>query len=181
MFAIALLLVALISSVHATTIQRFALEELADHAERIVVATCQQSEPALIRGNVYTRYSFVISETVKGADEKTLELHLPGGELPGVHSRIVGMPVFVRGEEMVLFLTEKNQLGHAWPVGLGQGSFRIERSEDHKARVYQNLDGLSFYEGAAKPAVVEKPVQGSDLAAFLGRLRALGKASIDAR
>lgn len=181
MFAIPLLLMALFSAAHATTIQRFALEELSENAERIVVATCLKGEPALVHGSIYTRYSFRVSETVKGKREQILELHLPGGQFQGVHSRIAGMPVFARGEETVLFLTEENKLGHAWPVGLGQGAFHIERSEDHTARVYQNLDGLSFYQGAAKRANPEQGIRGAKLGDFLERLRALEKASSDAR
>lgn len=181
MFAIPLLLMAFVASAHATTMQRFALAELADNAEHIVVATCQKVEPELVHGNIYTRYSFLVSETVKGDKEQTLTLHLPGGQFQGINSRIAGMPVFARGDEAVLFLTIENQLGHAWPVGLGQGAFRIERHADHDARVYQNLDGLSFYETAAKRATTAQPVQGAELGAFLDRLRALGKASTDAR
>ncbi|MGY8823167.1 MAG: hypothetical protein ACKVJG_04395 [Candidatus Latescibacterota bacterium] len=177
MFFIALLLIALLPSAHATTLQRFGLEELVHNAERIVVAVCQKSESVLVNGRIYTHYSFTIGETVKGNGKQTLELHLPGGQSQGLQSRIAGMPTFAVGEEIVLFLTEKNQLGHAWPVGLGQGTFRIERSEDQAARVYQNLDGLSFYEGAAKRAKAEEPIQGSKIGIFLERLRALDKAT----
>lgn len=180
MFAIALLLTSLLPSAHATTVQRFALEELVQNAERIVVATCQRSEAALVEDRVFTRYYFTIGETVKGNGTQTLELHLPGGQSQGGHSRIAGMPTFAAGEEMVLFLTETNQLGHAWPVGLGQGAFHVQRSEDRPARVYQRLDGLSLYEGAAKRAKTESPIQGSKLEVFLERLRILEKAATNA-
>ncbi len=191
MLAIALtVLIVLSTSVGATTLQRFNLSELADHAERIVVATCQQSEPALIDGQIYhfflkdildceiyTRYSFAVSETVKGRTESTFTLHLPGGQFQGVQSRIVGMPSFAAGKEFVLFLTEKNALGHAWPVGLGQGKFNIKRTAKKEARVHQDLDGLSFYQTAAKRAAPVAPVQNVELGNFLKRIRALDTSS----
>jgi len=178
MLAIALtVLIVLSTSVGATTLQRFNLSELADHAERIVVATCQQSEPALIDGQIYTRYSIAVSETVKGRTESTFTLHLPGGQFQGVQSRIVGMPSFAAGKEFVLFLTEKNALGHAWPVGLGQGKFNIKRTAKKEARVHQDLDGLSFYQTAAKRAAPVAPVQNVELGNFLKRIRALDTSS----
>ena len=86
------------------------------------------------------------------------------------------MPAFVPSEEFILFLTAENRPGHAWPVGLGQGKFRIERSGAAKqARVYQDLDGLSIYDPTAAKPVPPGPAaqQGLPLDQFLGQVRAL--------
>lgn len=178
------LLVALISlfsaQVHATTVERFSLNQLASQAVRILVVTCLQSEADLIDGAIYTRYQFAVSETVKGPVQQQLELHLPGGRFQGVQSRIAGMPTFAPGSESVLFLTEQNELGHAWPIGLGQGAFHIGRRADSSARVYQRLDGLNLREGAAKQVRSSEPIQGVDLRTFLHRVRALAETQSDA-
>ena len=171
------LLIALISlfstQAHTATVERFRLDQLADQAARVLVVTCIQSEPDLIDGAIYTRYKFTVTETVKGPAQKELELHLPGGQFQGVRSRIAGIPTFAPGSESVLFLTAPNRLGHAWPIGLAQGAFRIERRDDGAARVYQRLDGLTVYEGAAKQANQSESIQGAELHTFLRRVRAL--------
>lgn len=168
------------AQIHATTVERFSLDQLAGQAARILVVTCLKSEPELINGAVYTRYEFAVSETVKGPSQQQLELHLPGGLFQGIQSRIAGMPTFASGSESVLFLTAQNELGHAWPIGLGQGAFRIERSIDSAARVYQRLEGLTMRNAVAKPAGRIEPVQGADLRLFLNRVRALAGVQGDA-
>lgn len=163
------------SSLGATTVQRFALEELTGNAENIFLGTCQTASTEQVDGQLFTRYRFAVTETIKGEQRPNLELLLPGGEFQGTRVRIPGMPAFVPGEEMVLFLTAENQLGHAWPVGLGQGKFRIQRRGAAKqARIYQELDGLSFHDPtAAKPAAPQPAsLQGLPLDQFLGQVRA---------
>ena len=179
------LLIALISlfaaQAQAATVERFSLEQLARQAERILVVTCLKSEPERIDGAIYTRYQFAVSETVKGPAQQRLELHLPGGLFQGIQSRIAGIPTFDTGSESVLFLTAQNEFAHAWPIGLGQGAFRIAHGTDGTARVYQRLDGLTLREGAAKPAEQTNPVQGAEVRAFLHRVRALAETPSDAR
>lgn len=176
MAAVLLLSLTLLASpLGATTVQRFALEDLARNAERIVVGICTESASELVRGQIYTRYLIDVSESIKGPTTARLELHLPGGHFQGVFTRIAGMPIFAPGDEMVLFLTGENELGHAWPVGLAQGRFSIERKPASAARVYQALDGITFYEQsvASKKARRAPPIQGVPLDQFLSRIRAL--------
>ena len=170
------ILTILSSSLGATTVQRFQMEDLAGNAERVFVGTCQTASTEQVDGQLFTRYRFAVTETLKGDSRQNLELLLPGGEARGTRVRIPGMPVFVPGEELVLFLTAENRLGHAWPVGLAQGKFRIERRGAAKqARVYQELDGLSFYAPTAAKSAATQPVslQGLPLDQFLGQVRAL--------
>ena len=168
----------LISPLGATTLLRYDLETLAVNAERVFVGRCNSAATELIDGRIYTRYRFGVAETVKGDISKEIEIHLPGGTYQERRFHIIGMPIFSPGEELVLFLTERNQLGHAWPVGLGQGRFRIERAGAAKRpRVFQELDGLSFYSAGAASAAKKTsslpPVQGLPLDEFLARVRAL--------
>ncbi len=164
------------SSLYATTVQRFDLEDLTGNAAHIFVGACQTVSTEEVDGQVFTRYHFAVTQTLKGDPRQSLELLLPGGEFQGRRVRIPGMPAFVPGEELVLFLTSPNQRGHAWPVGLGQGKFRIERRGAAKqARIYQELDGLSFYDPTVAKPTASRPtsLQGLPLDQFLGQVRAI--------
>jgi hypothetical protein len=174
-----LFLVCLALPLRATTLLRYDLEELTNRAERVFVGTCQSAVTELIQGQLYTRYVFAVQQTVKGPENPRVELVLPGGQYQGLVWRLAGMPVFSPGEYLVLFLTPNNELGHAWPVGLAQGKFRVERHADRQERVFQELDGLSFYQGtaAAKRAPFPAPIQGMPLGDFLARVRALNAAA----
>ncbi len=175
---IAFCLVWLATPLAATTVQRFDLAALTANAERIVVGVCRQAQPQWVRGQIYTRYEFSVSQTIKGPATTQLELHLPGGHLQGAVSRIVGMPIFAPGDEAVLFLTAANALGHSWPVGLAQGRFAIERSAANKPRVFQDLNGLALHAkppSAPKKAPPDEPVQGMPLDQFLARVYTLTK------
>ncbi len=173
---IAFCLVWLATPLAATTVQRFDLAALTANAERIVVGVCSQAQSQWVRGQIYTRYVFSVSQAIKGPAISQLELHLPGGYLQGTVTRIIGMPIFAPGDEAVLFLTAANALGHAWPVGLAQGHFAIKRSTANKPRVFQELDGLTLHpepQSAPKKTPPDEPVQGMPLDHFLARVRAL--------
>ena len=173
---IAFCLVWLTTPLAATTVQRFDLATLTANAERVVVGVCRQAQPQWVRGQIYTRYVFSISQAIKGPAIAQLELHLPGGHLQGTVTRIVGMPIFAPGDEAVLFLTAANALGHSWPVGLAQGHFAIKRSAANKPRVFQELNGLALHtepHSAPKKAPPDEPVQGMPLDQFLARVRTL--------
>ena len=171
----------LASPLTATTVQRFDLADLVTRADRIVVGTCDSADSRLIDGQIYTRYTFSIDRALKGEVVPRLELHLPGGYLQGIFSRIAGMPVFAPGDETVLFLTPTNQLGHAWPVGLAQGRFSIIRDGRNHPRVFQALDGLSLHSTkAAKKAAAVDPIQGMPLDSFLKRIRLLSRPATEA-
>ncbi len=175
---IAFCLVWLTTPLAATTVQRFDLAALTARAERIVVGVCSQAQPQWVRGQIYTRYVFSVSQAIKGPAISQLELHLPGGHLQGAVTRIVGMPVFAPGDEAVLFLTAANTSGHPWPVGLAQGHFAIKRSGANRPHVFQALDGLTLHaepQSAPKKAPPDEPVQGMALDQFLARVRALSQ------
>ena len=171
----------LASPLAATTVQRFDLEDLVTRADRIVVGICESAGPRLVNGQIYTTYTFGVDQSLKGDAGLRLELHLPGGLLQGVLSHIAGMPVFDPGDEVVLFLTATNELGHAWPVGLAQGRFSIVRDGRDIPRVFQELDGLSLHpSGVAKRAPAINPVQGMPLDSFLKRVRSLSRHGAEA-
>ena len=169
---------AIVQPLGSTTLLRYDLEALTEEAERVVVGTCQETRTDLVHGQVYTRILFAVNETIKGNATERIVLHLPGGHYQGHHAQIVGMPAFSPGEEAILFLTEADLWGYAWPVGLAQGKFRIQRlGPAAKPQVFQELDGLSFYAPPAAATAKKAPgttsLNGLPLDQFLSRVRML--------
>lgn len=164
-----LLLLSLCGALQATTLVRYDLEGLTRTADRVLVGICKESHTELIAGQPYTWLTFEVGEVVKGQAATSLEVCLPGGEYRGQRFHLAGMPQFAPGEEVVLFLTEPDRLGHPWPVGLGQGKFRVQRDGAAKARVFQDAGEARLYgtQGAT--------LDGVGLEEFLSRVRRLAK------
>lgn len=164
-----LFLLSLCGALQATTLVRYDLEGLTRTADRVLVGTCRASQTELIAGQPYTRLTFEVGEVVKGEVGTRLEVCLPGGEYGGQRLHLAGMPEFAPGEEVVLFLTGPDRLGYPWPVGLGQGKFRVQRDAAAKARVFQDTGAARLY--GARGASLD----GMELEEFLSRVRRLAK------
>ncbi|MBM3279860.1 MAG: hypothetical protein FJY95_17530 [Candidatus Handelsmanbacteria bacterium] len=149
----------------ATTLVRYDLEGLTHNAAAVLLGTCRESSPRLIGGQPHTLVVFEVGEVVKGQAGARLELCLPGGEHQGMKLHLAGMPEFAPGEEAVLFLTEPDRLGHPWPVGLGQGKFRVERRPAAKPRVFQQTGEVQLH-GAPGASL-----DGMELEELLARVR----------
>jgi hypothetical protein len=171
----ALFLLLLGSALQATTLVRYDLEGLTHTADRVLVGTCVESHAELIGGQPYTRLVFVVGETVKGQASTSLEVCLPGGEYQGQRLYLAGMPRFAPGEEVVLFLTGPDRLGHPWPVGLGQGKFRVQRNPAAKPRVFQDTGEAQLY-GAPGASL-----DGMELDQFLAKVRRIAEEGAGAR
>ncbi|MCC7261055.1 MAG: hypothetical protein IT369_00900 [Candidatus Latescibacteria bacterium] len=160
-----LLLLALCGTLRATTLVRYDLEGLTRNAACVLVATCRASSALLVDGQPHTRCTFEVAEVVKGQAGARLEICLPGGDFQGMRLHLAGMPEFTPGEEVVLFLTEPDGRGSPWPVGLGQGKFRVERNPAAKARVFQDTGEVRLL-GAPGEAL-----DGMELEELLARVR----------
>ena len=117
---------------------------------------------------------------IKGDPAEEVDLHRRGGVFGGVRHTIVGMPTFEPGERVVLFLTANDGRGHAWPVGLGQGKFRVLADTaigNEEPRVFQSLSSGATYlsiadNSAAKPAA-GAPRDGLYLSEFVSLVQGL--------
>lgn len=156
----------------ASTVQPLSLADLAGRARVVFLGRCLEvrSEQGL-DADLVTRVTFAVGEGFKGSAVDTVAVLLPGGELGGRRQQVAGMPTFAPGEEVVLFLTEADGRGRVWPVGLGQGRFRVWRPAGGPARVSRSLDGTQLHGAAARP--VGAALEGVDLDTFLADLRRL--------
>ena len=142
---LALLLLPLNSG--ATTLVRYDLATLTEEAVQIVVASCQSRDSHVSKGQIYTRTQLTVLQTLKGQPRKKIVMELPGGTHGNRSTHWAGMPQFDPAEEVVLFLTEADQAGNPWPLGLVQGKFRIDRQQAKKPVVVQSLEGVHFLSG----------------------------------
>ncbi len=158
----------------AATVTALSLPDLARQADRIVHASCLSATAETSPTGIRTRYRFAVEETVKGSASATAELVLPGGTVNGRRCRIPGMPVFAPGDEVVLFITPAGQQVTGWPVGLGQGKFRVSRDPAAKvARVYQDLQGLNLAMPPRTSGAEAMVGNGATLTGFLQTVRRL--------
>jgi hypothetical protein len=111
----------------ATTVKSFAFDGLCETAQAIVHVRCLEKQSRIMpdREGVFTQFRFAVIDVIKGTTEDEIALVLPGGNFNGQHTEVPGMPQFVPGQETVLFLSEKDDYGSPWPVGLGQGCYGV--------------------------------------------------------
>ena len=116
------------SATQATTVLKVDTPQLVETSEWVVRATVVEVRTEDLRAEgraIFTDVEFAVHETYKGLDvpvRYTMRL-LGGTGADGITMKIPGMPVFVPGEEVVLFL-ERTSMGHI-PCGLGQGVYRV--------------------------------------------------------
>jgi hypothetical protein len=86
------------------------------------------------RRGIETVLTFDVERYLKGDLGETVTLAVPGGQMGRFRTVMPGAPVFVEGEELVLFLAaEPSTPAHV--LGLGQGVFRIMTDQVTGARL----------------------------------------------
>ena len=127
--------------------RRLTLQELADSADRVVLAHLETSEAAWgpDHRRIYTTWTFTVDEALAGPDGDRLTLVLPGGTVGRWSQRAFGVPDFEPGEPVVLFLRGDPR---PVPVGLNQGVLRLDPDTD---RFVQRLDGVHFIDDDGSP------------------------------
>ena len=133
-FTVSLLILSLSSlPAEATKVKAVNLEQLVQKADRIFVGTCIFVEEIKVPGTQLpaTRYTFMVSESLKGElDERVVIRQFGVRDSEGVGRRsvgprILGMPVYEEGEEVILFLAGDSNVGMTSPIGFSQGAFRV--------------------------------------------------------
>lgn len=103
----------------ASRVRPVNLEEMTDRAGRIVQGDCTAVEivhdPEL--GADVSRVTLRVERSLKGDAGETLTFHML--------AEATGLPRFVPGERVILFLYGESESGLTSPVGLGQGKFTI--------------------------------------------------------
>lgn len=114
------------AATQGTTLAKMSVEKMAVVARMIVRARCESNITAWDGGEIWTVTSFEITETWKGEPLAQMNVRLLGGRLGGVTSSVPGVPRFLPGEDVVLFL-EPGSNGEYSIVSWMQGTFRVWR------------------------------------------------------
>jgi hypothetical protein len=167
----------------ATTVQKLSLQDLAKRSESIVMAKVSDVTSSWDAGHkeIYTSISLQIVSPVKGRKgESTVTLRQIGGTVGNIASIVPGMPRFTVGEEVVVFLTQKDASGYPWVMGLQQGKYSVVEKNGAKF-VRNDLADTQLVLNGKKAQSVTSPDQ--PLGAFLDgiktQLNVDGKIQVD--
>ncbi len=147
LWAVAILTVALIFSARteAIMVMSFTVEELTARAEKVFVGTCTNvSHRVNEQGIPVIEVTFAVTETVKGEVSTTvtfqqLDAQAQSSPQPAAANDLIrenpqgifaaaaiaGLPTYVPGEEVLLFLAAPGKLGLTAPIGLTQGKLPV--------------------------------------------------------
>lgn len=123
-----LCLLATCMSLHATTFKTQPIEQQIRESDGLFQGNFLKSKTIELEdGSLATQMIFKMSKEVGlqsdffGLDE--VIVHYPGGKLKDKHVKVEGVPEFVTGEKVVLFI--RNIDNRYWGMNLGFGSFRV--------------------------------------------------------
>lgn len=124
LFVIGLVLIAIVAN--ATTLARLKLEDLALESTAMARLRCLSAEGLWEQGEIWTETHFAVVQSEKGTLPAIVTVRMLGGHLGNLHSHVDEVPAFQPGEEVYLFLWNRD--GEPYRVlGWSQGTFRIAR------------------------------------------------------
>ena len=144
----------------ATTVQKLSLVELTKKSESIVRASVEDAVSSWDAGHkeIYTFYTLKVLQPVKGNKDATMiTLRELGGTVGNIASIVPGMPSFKKGEEVVLFLTQKDAAGYPWVMGLQQGKYTVTTAADGTKMVRNDLADTELVKNGQKVEAVVAP------------------------
>ena len=142
-------------ALHATTLLRLNLDQLARAADVVALVRCTRTASAMDQGNVWTRTEFAVIEPLKGAPPSLIAVRLPGGRSGHIVVSVEAVPQFHAGEEGVVFL-EKLETGDYSVTGWALGAFRIRRNDrTGEETVTQDSSALAVFDTASQKFVTE--------------------------
>ena len=145
----------------ATTLLAVDVPEMTLASEWIIRADVSAVKSVDLRREgrgIFTDITLQVREVYRGVDvPKTYVLRLLGGRgADDMALWIPGMPKFVPGEEVVLFL-EATSAGHI-PCGLGQGVYRVMTSESGATWTKRSLGDVHLMKRTAEGRLEHAPV-----------------------
>ena len=99
------------SALGSTFVDVPSLETLVRDSATVVrgTVTVTHTEPCSL--GLCTTYTVAVSETWRGETLEALRVTLPGGRTGGLTQRVAGLPLWKKGDDVVLFLDERGQPG----------------------------------------------------------------------
>jgi hypothetical protein len=159
-------LLAMCTAATGTTLARMSVAQMTHAAKSIVRARCLANYTAWDAGEIWTFTTFEVEENWKGTPrDKQIAVRLLGGTVGGLTSTVSGVPRFVEGEEVILFL-EPTTRGDFSIVSWMQGTFRVrrDRASGHES-VTQDTAGFSTFDPTSRH-FESSGIHGTPLIAF---------------
>lgn len=156
----------------ATTVEKMSLRDLAKKSDAIVLARVEdQSARYEANKEIFTYITLRVLEPVKGPKkDDVITIRQLGGTVDQIASIVPGTPNFKKGEEVVLFLTQKDGAGYPWVMGLQQGKYSVSEDEHGQKNVRNEIDGLALVAPGGKTTEADAG-KAQPLQAFLDGLR----------
>jgi hypothetical protein len=158
-----------VSDTKATTLKKLSLEELASHADTIVIGTCEKVESVWRAKKIYTIATIRVREPMQGEEivGQEIPVYILGGRvkkpLP-IKMHVPGAAKIAPAEEMILFLkkqdskaktkttrkepqTEKDPSSYFRIVGMAQGKIPIitnPKTKEKTVHYGQAIKGVKF-------------------------------------
>ena len=132
------------------------VEELTTEANRIVVAdvVSVQAEFDVDKSKIFTFVTLNVDKVLKGHSNAQTTLTLPGGEVNGVRLLVGGVPNFVAGERVLLFLVDDPEFPIA---GMWQGKYSLSGDEAYQPETGQTVSVASLEKAISQ--ALDNPVE----------------------
>lgn len=173
------------STAYATTVLKMSLKDLARKSDAVVMARVEDQVARYdVDKEIYTYITLKVLDPVKGYHKDDLiTIRQLGGQVDNIASIVPGMPTFKKGEEVVVFLSQKDRAGYPWIMGLQQGKYSISQDQNGTKRVRNELDGTSLMDAFGHASEGAKVTPDMPLQSFLDGIRTdldeAGKVKVD--
>ena len=133
-------LLAATTSLTATTVRIVNLSEMVQASDRVFHGRCVSArEMTHSNGLPIVEYTFLVSNGIKGTveGERVVFRQLQASRARGFG--IAGLPVFRKGQDLVLFLAADSRIGLTSPTGLSQGVFSVLQDRRGKLAIVNSF------------------------------------------
>jgi hypothetical protein len=173
------------STATATTVLKLSMKDLARKSDAVVLARVEDEVARYDTDKeIYTYITLRVLDPVKNSrKDDQITIRQLGGVVDHIASIVPGMPTFQKGEEVVVFLTQKDRAGYPWVMGLQQGKYSVRTDANGAQRVRNELSGTSLLDASGRVADGAKGTPDMPLQSFLDGVRsdidAAGKPQVD--
>ena len=127
-------------SLTATTVRIVNLSEMVQASDRVFHGRCVSArEMTHSNGLPIVEYTFLVTDGIKGTveGERVVFRQLQASRARGFG--IAGLPVFRKGQDLVLFLAADSRIGLTSPTGLSQGVFSVLQDRRGKLAIVNSF------------------------------------------
>ncbi|UCF35632.1 MAG: hypothetical protein JSU96_12420 [Acidobacteriota bacterium] len=164
-FSTVLSILVLASQAFGTSVRTLNLPELVRGADRVFYGTCLGVDTARDAGTglVISQYRFQVHEALKGVNVGEI-IQFRQVAAGGVGISIPGIPAYIKGQKILLFLYPDSRLGLTSPVGLAQGTFQRSRPVGSSVGFKNPLNNSNLLAGLSSDDAADAGLSEADLA-----------------